>query len=357
MECGHRSCSCVLRGDVAGDEAGPTPTNGSSAEACGDLGQGQGFIPQVSPPMTCANDFLIESIASQSLTCIPARTRPPRSHKAVNAPSSGMPPAAPPGRSRRARRCRGTPCRGRTGRRRSRAAGRRAPRRRACSRAATTPCSIGVVPVLDAQMTTEQRVVGVRHVSGCVDVRLGGAQLCVDDDAVVDGRPAASASSTSGQHADPDHEQVGLERRPVCQTTTAAPCVALDVTGDLRRRYRRSTPCSRCEVAKTLATSGPRTRTSGRSRDSRTVTSAPLARAAAATSRPIQPPPTMHDSAAAASSSLDAGGVLEGAQVGDRRAALVGRRQATWPGTGGQQQLVVALRTAVGCHVSGRPGR
>ena len=43
-------------------------------------------------------------------------------------------------------------------------------------------------------------------------------------------------------------------------------------------------------------------------------------------------------------------GVLDRAQIGDRRVTFVGGRQATWPGTGCEQQLVVALRTTVGCQ-------
>ena len=86
----------------------------------------------------------------------------------------------------------------------------------------------GVVPVLNAQMTTEQWVVGVRHVAGCVDVRLRGAQLCIDHDAVVCLQAGGHGQGGLRQHTDPDHNQVGLERRPVCQADDGGACVALD---------------------------------------------------------------------------------------------------------------------------------
>ena len=46
-------------------------------------------------------------------------------------------------------------------------------------------------------------------------------------------------------------------------------------------------------------------------------------------------------------------GVLDGAQVGDGRIAVVGHRQVTRPGTGGEQQLVVALGGTAGGHRAG----
>ena len=76
---------------------------------------------------------------------------------------------------------------------------------------------------------------------------------------------------------------------PTPATTRSAPRRSSAVTG---APSRRSTPCSRCRSAKTCATVGPSTRSSGRSAVSNTVTSQPASRAAAATSSPIQPAPT-----------------------------------------------------------------
>jgi hypothetical protein len=56
---------------------------------------------------------------------------------------------------------------------------------------------------------------------------------------------------------------------------------------------RRSTPWPRCRVANTSATSRPNTRSNGSSAASNTATSTPAISAAAATSKPIQPAPTI----------------------------------------------------------------
>ena len=69
---------------------------------------------------------------------------------------------------------------------------------------------------------------------------------------------------------------------------------ALSARAALRcRGYPPQIAEARTRAGKDAATSGPRTPTSGRSRASRTVTWAPALRAAAATSRPIHPPPTI----------------------------------------------------------------
>ena len=147
----------------------------------------------------------------------------------------------------------------------------------------------GVVPVLHAQMTAEQRVVGVGHVAGREDVGLGGAQVFVDHDAVVGSQAGGRGEGGVRRDPDPDDEQVGLDRWSRLPVSRSPARRRLD-GGDLVPT-RRSTPCAVCRSAKMRATSGPRTRTRGRSRASRMVTWAPARRAAAATSRPIQPPP------------------------------------------------------------------
>ena len=133
--------------------------------------------------------------------------------------------------------------------------------------------------------------------------------------------PAASASATLGATPMPTTTQVGLDgrRRPRAVRRPGRP--AFSIAGHLRRRVRRSTPCSRCRSAKTCATSGPSTRSSGRSSDSSTVTSAPAFRAAAAASRPIQPAPMIATGRPVGERLLEPLAVLDGAEVGDRRAA------------------------------------
>ena len=80
------------------------------------------------------------------------------------------------------------------------------------------------------------------------------------------------------------------------------------------------------QVGEEAPTSGPSTRSSGRAAVSTTVTSrAGRARAAAATSSPIQPAPTTRR-VAGRSRALSGRRVLEGAQVGHAAPALVGQR-------------------------------
>ena len=77
---------------------------------------------------------------------------------------------------------------------------------------------------------------------------------------------------------------------------------------------RRSTPCSTCRRANTAAISGPSTASSGAAACSSTVTWAPAARAAAATSSPIQPAPMTTTRDAGAQGGAEPVAVVERAQ-------------------------------------------
>ena len=214
----------------------------------------------------------------------------------------------------------------------------------------------GVVPVLNAQMTTEQWVVGVRRRRRRRRCPARGAQLCVDHDAVVCRKPGGHGQGGVGQHADPDHDQVGLERRPVCQ--------ADDGRRPRRPRWprpgRRSAGrrrVSRCTAAKMPATSGPRTRSrEGRASPGRSHRRR-RRRAAAATSRPIQPPPDDHEPPPRRAATR--AGRRPRACAGRRpaRQLVAGGRAGGAAGTGREQQPVVADRGATVAVSRVRRGR
>ena len=103
-------------------------------------------------------------------------------------------------------------------------------------------------------------------------------------------RPASVGQLGARRDADPDDDEVALDRAPVAGADPLA----------RRRRPRR--PRRRCRAAarrrgrrgrrgRPAPTSGPSTRSSGTAAGSMTVTSAPRWRADAATSAPIQPAP------------------------------------------------------------------
>ena len=150
-----------------------------------------------------------------------------------------------------------------------------------------------VGPVLHPDPAAQQRVGHVGHVTGREDVRVAGPQRRVHQDAVArpPGRPA-SARATLGA-------------APMATTTTSAGSSAPSEVSTAVTRpswprssralspSRNSTPCARCRSANRWPSSGPTCRCSGVGSGSSTVTVQPFSRAAAATSRPIQPPPTM----------------------------------------------------------------
>ena len=147
-----------------------------------------------------------------------------------------------------------------------------------------------VGPVLDPDPLPEERVLDVGDVARGEDVRVARAPAGVAVTPLSTASPAACASSTLGAAPMPTTTASAGTTRAVGEPHSRDRAVlALDRL-DLAP-VRRSTPCSRCRSAKTWAIFGPSTRTSGRSSDSSTVTSAPASRAAEATSRPIQPPP------------------------------------------------------------------
>ena len=202
-----------------------------------------------------------------------------------------LPRARSPRRSRPARRRRRTPGRGRTGRRRSRASARRAPAGRAGSAPRPRPAGWRCP---SARPARGGRAPGGgrwrrRRRRRCPAPRCAGARRCGcrcrrsarrPPPRAVSGRRRCRRGRGRPRRAVPSARR----RRAPPAVCSIASSVTLDA--DSRRRARgagsRTAP----------ATSGPRTRSSGSSALSSTVTCAPAATAAAATSRPIQPPPT-----------------------------------------------------------------
>jgi hypothetical protein len=78
----------------------------------------------------------------------------------------------------------------------------------------------GIGPVLDTNVPPQARVIRVGDVAGSEDVRIGGAQVLVNDDAVVDlevGR-GGEFGARDDAHANDDH--VGIDPRPVAEHDT-----------------------------------------------------------------------------------------------------------------------------------------
>jgi len=73
-------------------------------------------------------------------------------------------------------------------------------------------------------------VEGVGDVTGGVDVRVGGAQLRIDPDAVVDLQAGLHGELSGRGDADPDDDRIGLDVAAVGQLHAARPAVA---AGDL----------------------------------------------------------------------------------------------------------------------------
>ena len=226
-------------------------------------------------------------MTSQTLTFMPAVTRPSRSQKAMNSRVAGSP-----------RKTTSSP---------GRAVARvlhadvvlvgeevRDPlvddvlaKHRAGRRRALLQC---VGPVLDAQ-APEQRMVVVGDVARREDAVGARAQRGVDEDPVVDVEHAFGQPGARGATPTPISDRVAVQDGPVARAHALGAAVALDrldaaAEVQLRRRGRR-------------ARRGRRRRARGRGRPragtdcgSTSATSIPRWRAEAATSQPIHPAPT-----------------------------------------------------------------
>ncbi len=134
---------------------------------------------------------------------------------------------------------------------------------------------------------------------------------------------------------------------PSPSRTTAAPSssVSMPVT---EISQRRSTPCARCRSAKTVATSGPSTRSNG--------SAAPLEHGDLRPGRAcrrghLEPDPAAaddRDPRVRLQRRLDPLAVVDAAQVGDRSVVRAGDGQAARGGTGGEQELVVDQPVSAG---------
>ena len=147
----------------------------------------------------------------------------------------------------------------------------------------------GVGPVLGAHVAVVVRVPGVGDVAGGVDARDGGLEVLVDDDAVVDMQAGRPCEFGAGVTPTPTTTTSAASARPSLSTissTVSAPRSSLTpVPG------RSVTPLSACSRRNTSPISSPTMRCSGVGAGPIRVTSAPIWRAGAATSEPIQPAP------------------------------------------------------------------
>ena len=75
----------------------------------------------------------------------------------------------------------------------------------------------GIRPVLDTQMSTQPRVVGVGDVAGGEDVFIGGAEVLIDDDPVVHGEAGGCGEVAVGGDPHPDEDHVGGDLGSVAQ--------------------------------------------------------------------------------------------------------------------------------------------
>ncbi|CAM5693373.1 hypothetical protein SAFG77S_09962 [Streptomyces afghaniensis] len=106
-----------------------------------------------------------------------------------------------------------------------------------------------VGPVLDADVLAQQRVEGMGHVTGGIDVRIGGAQPFVDADAVVDLQARLLRQPDVRLMPTPTMTTSASMRVPSDSRTpsTAPPLPVISATC---APNRRSTPWSRCRFAK-----------------------------------------------------------------------------------------------------------
>ena len=155
-------------------------------------------------------------------------------------------------------------------------------------RAATLPCSIALSQCSTRTRCPSTRMVVVGDVADGVHVRVGRAQPGVDEHAVVRGEPGRLGERGPRRRAD-GHDDAARRAAPRRRRPAPGPARRPRRTpraGGRRRARgagrRRSAPIR-----------SPITPSSGCDCGSTTVTSQPIVRAAAATSRPIQPAPTI----------------------------------------------------------------
>jgi hypothetical protein len=75
----------------------------------------------------------------------------------------------------------------------------------------------GVGPVLDANVSTQARTICLRDVAGGEDVRIGRAQMLVDDDSVVDLEAGLCSELGTRGDADANDDHVGVDLGAVTQ--------------------------------------------------------------------------------------------------------------------------------------------
>ena len=183
-------------------------------------------------------------------------------------------------------------------------------------------------------------------VAGREDIRIAGVQTCVDGNAVVDGEAGRFGEFAFRHGADADDAEVRFDLGPVGQPRHRRPPACSCDRHD-GSPQRMCTPGRMMRHGTTAAISAGTPRIRMRGCASITVTGQPRARAAAASSRPMKPPPMIARRAPRVQMRADRQRVVEGAQVKAMRDAL-GQRQPARRGAGRQQQLLVRHGGAVG---------
>ncbi len=176
--------------------------------------------------------------------------------------------------------------------------------------------------------------------------RVAGAQLRVDDDAVVHraGRPSRPATTA------------GRTPMPTTTKSHGEPAVVVQLHRARRRRpLDRPPACARGGTARraprapaagSAPSSAPRTRPSGTSSGATTCTSTCRARSEAATSSPMKLAPMTTARAPACARGDDLPAVVERAQDSERAASRRRRCRADRLGAGGEKERVVFVAAA-----------
>ncbi len=204
-----------------------------------------------------------------------------------------------------------------------------------------------VVPVLDPDVPAEQPVVGVGDVAGGVDVRVGGTQLRVDDDAVAGLQAGHLGELAVGRDPDADDDRVGLDTAAVGQPRAAGPAAG---SGDLRdldaeAQVDAVVAVQVGEDLGDLAAEHAQQRELGRLQQCHLDAGRPRGSGA------LQADPASsdhRDPGRSLEGGLDLVAVGDPAQVQHTAQVSARHRQAAWRGAGGQRQLRVADPAAVG---------
>ena len=200
-----------------------------------------------------------------------------------------------------------------------------------------------VGPVLHPDPLTQQRMRDAGHVAGRVDVRIAGAQARVDGDTVVEDQTRRLGELHHRRDPDADHGQVGRQLGAVVEDHRAQPAAGAAELPYPRAETERH-PVRAVQVGEDLGhlvAEHPAQRRAVHLHDGH------LGAVAARRGRGLQADPAGaddHDASGVAESGQERVGVRKGSQITDAVQVRARCVEAARPGSGGQQQLVVAQR-------------